>query len=575
MRVALVVPALSYPNLECMTVLHFPNGLACLAGALKRSGHQVIGLNPNNDFNHPSAAAMIYGKLKQMIENERPQLVGLTGLCTDYHFLKAAISIIRSVDPGVPIVCGGGIITHDAEFIFNHFKPDFAVMGEGEEVLCQLTHLLETGNDDFASIPNLWYWKDGSACFSRVDYNYPDINTRAFPDYEPFDFKTIMEEYTLAQFYQIRYKRPDAKVMPIVTARSCPFNCSFCVHTRGPKYRARPMESILEEIRLNYDKYKFNVLFIVDELFAINRQRLTDFCQGINEGRQKYGWDFNWVFNTHASAGFRREELQVAKDAGCSFFSYGVESASPKVLASMNKKVKPSQLAEATTLAEEVGLGFGGNFIFGDIAETSETMMESLNFFARHCMDFFVSLIYVCVYPGSKLFEYCLDNRIIPDKLTHYETYYKTDRLLKINSMTDYAWDRWKQFITIVYHTSDIPFLKTAVAHYYYREPKEIQYQPGRWKAIWKVHFSCPHCAEEIFCRELLYDKDVYQEAASFVTACPACSKRFNVHLRQWSGVNLPPKERRMDTKSFLDSVQKIKTLIDIGEKLSKLDGKS
>jgi radical SAM superfamily enzyme YgiQ (UPF0313 family) len=551
MRVALIVPALNYPNLECMTVLHFPNGLACLAAALKRAGHTVIGLNPNNDFSYPSATEMVYAKLKHMIETARPQVIGLTGLCTDYHFLKIAIGIIRSLTPGVPVVLGGGIITHDAEFIFRQLKPDFGVMGEGEEVLCQLVHFLETEDKSFASIPNIWFWKNGNACFSRLDYNYPDITTRAFPDYEPFDLKTIMEEYTLAQFYPIRYKRPYPKVMPIVMARSCPFNCTFCVHTRGPKYRARPMESILEEIRINYEKYQFNILFIVDELFAVNRKRLTDFCKGIKEGREKYGWDFDWVFNTHASAAFGREELQLAKDAGCSFFSYGVESASPKVLASMNKKIKPAEIAQALAFAEEVGIGFGGNFILGDIAETSETIMESIQFFAQHCMDFFVSLIYVCAYPGSKLFEYCLDNRILPDRLTYYEYNIQT----KMSSMSNEAWMKWQMFIAFIYlgQANDLPFLKTVDAITYYPEQKKIEIQPGKTKTIWKLYFTCPHCDKAIFCRELLYEDDVVQMKAAFVTACPECSKRFNVHLRAHIGIYLPPQERKMPAGVLLE----------------------
>lgn len=557
MRVALIVPAMNYPHLECMTVLHFPNGLACLAGALKRDGHVVIGLNPNNDFNYPSAAEMVYTKLKMMIEKEQPQLIGLGGLCTDYHFLKDSIGFIRSLAPRVQIVCGGGIITHDAEFIFNRLKPDFAVLGEGEEVLCKLVQFLETNHNNFASIPNLWYWEKGLAHFSYQDYGYHDSANRAFPDYDPFGMRNIMEEYALAQFYPIRYKRPYPKVMPIVTARSCPFSCTFCVHTRGPKYRVRPLESIMEEIKINYEKYQFNILFIVDELFAINRKRLTDFCQGIKEGQKKYGWDFDWVFNTHASADFGREELQQAKDAGCAFFSYGLESASPHVLASMNKKINPSEIAQALTYAKEIGIGFGGNFIFGDIAETSETIRESLQFFIDHCLDFFVSLIYVCAYPGSKLFEYCLERGLLPNRLLFYESGMQS----KMNLVPQEDWLQWRRFIAIVYPSIDLPILKTVDAISYYPENKEVQIQPGKSKVIWKVYFTCPHCGKAIFTRELLYKSDAIQGAAAFVTSCPVCSKRFNVHIGhigQRSAIFLPPQERKLDAKILHEYVNNI-----------------
>ena len=568
MKVALVVPTRNYPNPMCLTVLDFPTGLAYLAAALKTAGHKVIGLNPNNDFNHPSAPALLCAKLKRVLENDRPQLIGLSGLCVDYLFFKDAIKFIRSIAPRVPIVCGGGIITHDPEFIFNQLKPDFGVIGEGEEVLVQLVRQLETGDHNYETVPNLWYWKNGVAIFSGLQYNYPDINSRSFPDYKPFDMEHVIGKYALAPFYIIRYTRPYPRVMPLVAARSCPFNCTFCVHQRGPKYRARSMESILEEIGLLYNEYHFNILFIADELFAIDRKRLRAFCNGIAEGRRRLGWDFNWVFNTHASAAFRREELQMARDAGCSFFSYGIESASPRVLASMNKKTQPSQIAEAITLANEVGIGFGGNFLFGDVAETPETIMESLNFFIDHCMDFFVSLVCVAPYPGSKLFEYCLERRIIPDKPTFYESI--DAEIVNMTAMNDHAWKKWvKEFIWYMYPATALPFLMPASAISCYQEEGKVQCGPGLSKTTFGVHVCCPHCAKKIFCRELLDETEVIQGSASFVTGCPACSKRFNVELRK-GHTDIPDQRRRFDVESLRAAARYSMRLFDVASKPDK-----
>ena len=87
-------------------------------------------------------------------------LVGLGGLCTDFPFLKDAIGIIRQAAPKTPIVLGGNIVTYDAEFIFNHLKPDFAIIGEGEENLVKLVNALEEGKYDFESVDNLWFWRE-------------------------------------------------------------------------------------------------------------------------------------------------------------------------------------------------------------------------------------------------------------------------------------------------------------------------------------------------------------------------------------------------------------------------------
>jgi len=116
MRVALVIPTFNYTSIypSFLAMSDFPTGFAYIAAALKKAGHEVIGLNPNNCPSYSSAREMLHAKIKKMLAEQRPQLIGIGGLCTDYAFIKDAIKIVRTLAPKVPIVCGGGIITHDA-----------------------------------------------------------------------------------------------------------------------------------------------------------------------------------------------------------------------------------------------------------------------------------------------------------------------------------------------------------------------------------------------------------------------------------------------------------------------------
>src|SRR5208337_2623049 len=95
--------------------------------------------------------------------------------------------------------------------------------------------------------------------------------------------------------------------------------------------------------------------------------------------------------------------------AGCIFIGYGLESASPTVLRSMKKRITVDQILRAIRLTEKVGLGVQGNFIFGDIAETPETFQETMDFFNQWCKDLIVHLGSVTPYPGSEIFQYCLE----------------------------------------------------------------------------------------------------------------------------------------------------------------------
>ena len=161
MRVLLIIPTFKYKKSypAFYSVSDFPTGFAYLVSSLKEAGHEVFGLNLNNIAGYPSVYEMIRENIIFALDTVHPDLVGLGGLCIDYKFLKDAMRIIRKTSD-VPIVMGGGIITHDAEFIFQLLKPDFCIIGEGEEIIVELADMLESGKGDFESINNLGYWRE-------------------------------------------------------------------------------------------------------------------------------------------------------------------------------------------------------------------------------------------------------------------------------------------------------------------------------------------------------------------------------------------------------------------------------
>lgn len=527
MKILLVVPISNYPFVHpsFLSNTDFPVGFAYIAAALKQAGHTVVGLNPNNDTRFGSAEELLKARLMHALVESNPQLVGLGGLSTDIHFVSDAIKLIRSVRPHVQIICGGGLITNDAEYVFNLLHPDFCIVGDGEHAIVQLADMLERGDTSFHTIPNLGHWVDGVAVFNERRI-FQDIDAYPFPDYEPFDISSMLHNHSLVARYQYRYTRPHPVPMTLVAARGCPFNCSFCVNGAAKKYRLRTIANIMDEISVMYEKYHFNVLIILDELFAVHKERLQQFTEALLRNQERFGWNFDWSFQTHASANLDYETLQSAKRAGCYYFSYGIESASPTVLASMNKKTVPEQIQAAIILAEQVKIGFGGNFIFGDPAETVQTVWESLEFYKNHCIPWHVNIGLVQPYPGSALFDYCLTQGIIPDKLEYYDTINHATY-----NMTRLSDEEWQQLVSEAWgciNRCGVPATQTSSARKDLRAAAGEQSGNGV-KIPWELVFSCPHCSISIYTRTLLHDEDVVNGKAQLVTGCPVCHKRFIV----------------------------------------------
>ena len=79
-----------------------------------------------------------------------------------------------------------------------------------------------------------------------------------------------------------------------------------------------------------------------------------------------------------------KELLEHCKEAGCIHISYGLESASNKILKSMRKHISVEQIESALDQTYETGIAIRGNFIFGDKEETLDTVEETLQWWARH-----------------------------------------------------------------------------------------------------------------------------------------------------------------------------------------------
>ncbi len=523
MKVLLLVPTLGY-KLESMSLsmTDFPTGLAYIAAALKRAGHEVIGLNLNNDRKHDSVYLSLANRLHDILEKEKPDLIGLGGLCIDYRFIKDAMEVIRRYSE-TPIVMGGGIINNDKEFIFNLLKPDFCIWGEAEEAIVKLADTLESDRHP-RDIDNLAYWSESGAVFNKTNYDYGNLDDRVFPDYEPFGIQEMMDDYSMATRSLYRYSRPYCRPMTITTARACPFNCSFCVHRGGPKYRARSVENVMGEMKELYEKYGFNVLIISDELFAANKKRMKEFCEALIENKEKYGWDFDWMFQTHANARLDKESLELAKKAGCYRFSYGIESASPKVLESMNKKITVSQIIEAIELSREVGIGFGGNLLFGDPAETEKTIHETLHFWFKYCQQTQVFLTTLTPYPGCKIFDYCVEKGIIRDKEQYYETIQRVT--YNMTQMSNEAFTSWMAFI-LTLETSWLviyPVDATRVEE----EPETDNALLNNGQRAHRIFATCPDCGKDNMYREIWSR----EKPLSFIgMVCLGCGDRIKINL--------------------------------------------
>ena len=523
MRVLLVPPKNNYPNPGSQVDFGIGQGMPYLAGALKASGHEVFGANIYHRWCHGSAPLTLESVLRKAIITHKPQLIGVGGLASDYLFIHDTILFCRQIAPDIPIVCGGGIITYDAEFIFSQLRPDYAIIGEGEISIVSLAEYLEKGGG-LPSISNLVYQdNEGRVNFNEVKYP-ENLDELPYPDYEPFDFQDYFLSYDHMN-YSFTYTRLHPKVFPIAIGRSCPFRCTFCC--KGSTYRTRSIDSAIKEIAYFYRKYKFNILYITDELFSIKNGKAKEFCDKVKLLKKELDAVFDWTCCLRITD-VNKEIFKEMKDAGCTSIFYGFESASDTVLKSMNKGTSADQILRAIEVTEEAGIGIRANMIFGDIAETPATIKETEIFYNKYCRDHCVDCVYITPYPGSKIFNYCCENSIIIDRQNYYETVAHEKNGINMTEMSDdIFYGLTKPLMPTTCHS------KIATVFFVQKNKSEtcdldIPFEMRR--SFYEIKAICPHCLNQV---EYMYPIKVIpgKKIKPIQHFCVKCHKRITLDI--------------------------------------------
>lgn len=376
----------------------FPLGITYISSSMKSAGHNVITLN----LNHRDGE--IYEIIKKTIEEGKIGVVSTGGLSFQYSTVRSVVESAKRVNNEIITIAGGGIITGDPEAAMKALEyVDYGVCGEGEITINELCNALENGKD-VSKIDGIIYKKGKSFIMTEPRKEMESIDSIPWPDYEGFE----IEKYLKISPPGISGLNRQNTVF-MLASRSCPYNCTFCFHSTGKKYRQRSLDSFFKELDFMVSRYNIKFLCMADELFARKIERVKEFCDRIKK------------YNIRWWAQFRVDDitpelLAILKDGGCEIMSFGLESADNRILKSMRKGTTVEQIERTLKLVYASGISLDGAFIFGDIEETIETASNTLKWWREHS-EYKITLNLITVYPGSFLYKYACEKGIIKDNV--------------------------------------------------------------------------------------------------------------------------------------------------------------
>lgn len=360
-----------------------PLGLLSIATYLTHRGHTVKIYDRIVDK----------GSLKKYLSSFLPDIVGISaiGIKSFPDAFKVSKAVKRS---RIPVVWGGQMPSLIPDVILKTGDVDYVVMGEGEITMLALLDAI-INKTPLNNVDGLAFLESGSIKINKqrafADLAHLPVIDWSFVDPQQYVFKNFGSERTLH----------------VYASKGCPGQCTYCYspHYSQRKWRSRPPEYFLEEIKYLVETHNIDGVFFADDLFSPNKKHLEDLCHKIIES----GIQFVWGCDLRADI-WQREELQMMYDAGCRNIFFGIESGSEQRQKVIKKGTNLSKTIEVINHCKEIGIITITSFIIGFPDETEEELKETVNFLINLKSDIKLAFFYYPV-PNSELYANLVKNK--------------------------------------------------------------------------------------------------------------------------------------------------------------------
>lgn len=319
-----------------------------------------------------------------------PDVVGITSYISHVNTVKAYSAAIKQADGNCRVVVGGvhsEVVPED----FVDDNIDYIVQGNGLNTFNAILENLEKGIGDSSGIKGVWT-ESNPHCPKEASFNYP------LPDREK------VSKYRHKYYYM--FHNPCAIMK---TSFGCPFSCSFCFCRKitDERYFTRDLNGVIEELKTIGEEE----VYIVDDNFLVDRDRVMDFCRLLEENGLKK------KFLIYGRADFIAENEDVIKlfaENGLRAVIVGLESCEQEELKEYNKQSSVDVNEKAVSVLKGAGVECYATLILG--LDWRDREFDNLYNWLRKLDLKFINLQPFTPLPGTPLYEEYKDELAVSRK---------------------------------------------------------------------------------------------------------------------------------------------------------------
>lgn len=326
--------------------------------------------------------------MKDIIKKFNPDIIGLQINPLDRFSLFKLIEQIHQEYPDIDIIVGGIYPTVMYAQLLERYPFLIVIRGEGEKTISELVSVLPD-RGILSSIPGLSFMDKQNLIVTSDRILIERLDDLPFPKHE----------------IVCNGKQPQ-DMLWVLTARGCPFKCSFCAlktisHNRT---RVRSIDNIMQE--LEYIKKKFpkvKKIRISDDSFLLDNARVIEFCDEIVRRDLR----FEFICSGRAKP-ISEVMLKKMEAAGFVQVIIGLESGSDEILHKAHKGITKKDMLQAMQLFSRTNIEVQLNLIVGLPGETRSTIKETALFVQKLQKIKYIFKVYTgiaSVYPDTELYE--------------------------------------------------------------------------------------------------------------------------------------------------------------------------
>jgi anaerobic magnesium-protoporphyrin IX monomethyl ester cyclase len=462
LKVLFIVPEIRLDN----SPNHFPFWAGILAAIVEQKGGQVGILDLNAlrvKYDNNQVPSKV---IAEEIASEKWDIIGIGGLTTTYARIKQLAPLIRKSSPESLFIGGGGWSSYNPTEILEIIPElDLIVIGEGEETFEELYDKVKDNSKDFTNVNGLCIRNKNSGYeFTAPRALIADLNSVPLPAYDLMETEIYFKFSSLPLSADSFNSKRRAST---VWERGCPRGCTFCSHNgmsridlqniygEGDRKQGEKLvrisdkendtfqlparwptpEYAVNNVKLLKEKFNVDFISILDENMTSNLKWTKEFCDlYVKEGLDKI---VKWgTLGDAPSVAVKPEIIEIMRDSGCSYISFGFESASDKVL---NQDIQKGQvrahLQKTVDTLKKAKMTPITTFMIGNMHENINDLMETVDFWIQNGaeIDPFICTPYV----GSPIFY---DNKDF--LLQQYDTKLKlvSEGKIKIDDKKLHEW---------------------------------------------------------------------------------------------------------------------------------------